>query len=85
MAPDRDRQFRMNLSDEELQMLKELAEKQGLTASDYLRMLIRNEHGQQVGLRFSLANLPEPDRVKQLVAKVASERLKRSKPKPKRK
>ena len=84
MAPDRDRQFRMNLSDEELQMLKALAEKQGLTASDYLRMLIRNEHGQQVGLRFTLASLPEPDRVKQLV-KVASERLKRSKPKPKRK
>jgi hypothetical protein len=84
MAPDRDRQFRMNLSDGELQMLKELAEKQGLTASDYLRMLIRNEHGQQVGLRFTLANLPEPDRVKQLV-KIGSGRLKRSIPKPKRK
>lgn len=44
MAPERANQFKMLLSDEELAMLRELAEHRGLTASDYLRTLIRDQH-----------------------------------------
>jgi hypothetical protein len=43
MAPQRPNQFKMLLSDEELKLLRELAESRGLTASDYIRQLIRNE------------------------------------------
>jgi hypothetical protein len=46
MAPDRDHQFRMNLSQEEKLMLTTLAEAEGLSASDYLRTLIRKQHAQ---------------------------------------
>ena len=47
MAPSRPNQFKMLLSDEELETLRELAERAGLSASDYLRQLIRREHEEQ--------------------------------------
>ena len=46
MAPDRQNQFKILLSDEERRMLDELAENSGVTASDYLRLYIRREHEQ---------------------------------------
>ena len=41
MAIERDNAFHLPLSDDELKLLKLLAEREGLNASDYLRMLIR--------------------------------------------
>ncbi len=41
MAIERDNTFHLLLSDDELKLLKLLAEREGLNASDYLRMLIR--------------------------------------------
>jgi hypothetical protein len=47
MAPtptnDRDRQFHILMSDQELQDLKELSEAHGMSASDYVRMLLGHE------------------------------------------
>jgi hypothetical protein len=42
MAIERNNSFHLLLSDDELQLLKLLAEREGLNASDYLRMLIRS-------------------------------------------
>ena len=39
----------MNLSEDELRMLKELAETEGLTASDYLRLQLRKLYTEHVG------------------------------------
>jgi hypothetical protein len=47
MAPARPNQFKMMLSDEELETLRELAEEEGLTASDYLRTIIRDRTKRQ--------------------------------------
>jgi hypothetical protein len=41
MAIERNNSFHLMLSDDELTLLKMLAEQKGLNASDYLRMLIR--------------------------------------------
>lgn len=41
MAIERPNSFHLLLSDDELKLLKLLAERDGLNASDYLRMLIR--------------------------------------------
>jgi len=41
MAIERNNSFHLLLSDDELKLLKLLAEREGLNASDYLRMLIR--------------------------------------------
>ena len=41
MAIERANSFHLLLSDDELKLLKLLAEREGLNASDYLRMLIR--------------------------------------------
>jgi hypothetical protein len=46
MAPERPNQFKILLSDEELKMLRELAERDGLTASDYVRLFVRKESAQ---------------------------------------
>jgi hypothetical protein len=43
MAPERPNQFKILLSDDELDMLRELAERDGVTASDYVRLFIRKE------------------------------------------
>ena len=39
----------MNLSDDEIEMLRELAELDGLDASSYLRTLIRQQHAERIG------------------------------------
>jgi hypothetical protein len=44
MSPLRENQLKILLSDEELVMLKELAEAKGLDVSNYLRSLIRDQH-----------------------------------------
>ena len=41
MPIERKNSFHLLLSDDELKLLKLLAEREGLTASDYLRLLIR--------------------------------------------
>jgi hypothetical protein len=41
MAIERTNSFHLLLSDDELKLLKLLAEREGLNASDYLRLLIR--------------------------------------------
>jgi predicted transcriptional regulator len=41
MSIERTNSFHLLLSDDELKLLKLLAEREGLNASDYLRMLIR--------------------------------------------
>ena len=45
MAIERTNSFHLLLSDDELKLLKLLAEKDGLNASDYLRSLIRQMAG----------------------------------------
>jgi|HubBroStandDraft_6_1064221.scaffolds.fasta_scaffold2133237_1 hypothetical protein len=40
----RDRRFNMLLSEDEETMLRELAEEQGVSASDVVRTLVRNAH-----------------------------------------
>jgi hypothetical protein len=45
MAIDRTNSFHLLLSDDELKLLKLLAERDGLNASDYLRSLIRQMAG----------------------------------------
>lgn len=47
MSPlERDRQFRIRLSDDELAMLHELAERDGVSAADFLRLYIRRSHAE---------------------------------------
>jgi hypothetical protein len=43
MTIERTNSFHLLLSDDELKLLKLLAEREGLNASDYLRMLIRTQ------------------------------------------
>lgn len=43
MAPERSNQFKILLSDQELAVLKEVAEQRGVTASDLLRLYIREQ------------------------------------------
>jgi hypothetical protein len=45
MAIDRKNSFHLLLSDDELKLLRLLAERQGLNASDYLRSLLRQMAG----------------------------------------
>lgn len=57
MALQRSNSFHLLLSDDELQLLHMLAEREGLTASDYLRTMLRRLAGmtaqQAVGLRIA--------------------------------
>jgi hypothetical protein len=55
MAIERNNSFHLLLSDDELKLLKLLAEKEGLNASDYLRMLIRTMPNPSPHLRFPAA------------------------------
>jgi hypothetical protein len=43
MAPERTNQFKILLSDQELTVLKEIAEQRGVTSSDVLRLYIREQ------------------------------------------
>ena len=45
MAIQRDNSFHLLLSDDELALLHMLAEREGLTASDYLRTMLRRHAG----------------------------------------
>jgi hypothetical protein len=44
MPPDRPNQLKIRVSDEEHAMVRALAESQGQTIADYLRLLIRREY-----------------------------------------
>ena len=44
MPPERPNQLKIMVSDDELEMVRSLAERQGQTVADYLRQLIRREH-----------------------------------------
>ncbi len=57
MAPKREIQFKMLLTASEQAMLRELADRKGLTASDYLRTMIREQHDQQNDLSAPFADL----------------------------
>lgn len=70
MAIERNNSFHLLLSDDELKLLKLLAERDGLNASDYLRMLIRMmpsttapDVGQVMRLGVTLGNLSQTGRV----------------------
>ena len=58
MAPERTNQFKILLSDQELTVLKEVAEQRGVTASDVLRLYIREQ---------AALLLPQPGVVEKLV------------------
>jgi hypothetical protein len=47
--PKRTRNLNVRISDEELAMLAELAERDGLTSSDWLRFTIRRAHTKVFG------------------------------------
>jgi hypothetical protein len=67
MSPvKRDQQLRIRASADEIRMLKELADAKGLSASDVVRALIRDEHERE----FSMQKI-EPSR--QAIAKVMKE------------
>jgi hypothetical protein len=53
MPPERPNQLKILVSDDELTMVRALAEQQGQTVADYLRLLIRREHAE-----IALAHLP---------------------------
>jgi hypothetical protein len=55
MAIERTNSFHLLLSDDELKLLKLLAEREGLNASDYLRMLIRTMPTSAAQLRLHAA------------------------------
>jgi hypothetical protein len=48
-ASGRDRNLRVNVSDEELEMLRALADLDGLTVSDVLRSLARRAYRERIG------------------------------------
>ena len=48
MSPtERDKSFRVRVSDDELRMVQELADADGITASDYVRLFIRRAHAEK--------------------------------------
>jgi hypothetical protein len=49
MADDRDRSLRVQVSTAELKMLHEIAEADGITASDVIRMFVRRAHAERFG------------------------------------
>lgn len=54
MPPARPNQLKILVSDEELEMIRALAERQGQTVADYLRQLLRREYAE-----IALAHLPK--------------------------
>lgn len=48
-AIERTRSFRVLVSEEEQAMLRALAERDGVTASDYVRMFIRRDYAEKFG------------------------------------
>lgn len=54
MPPDRPNQLKIRVSDQEHDMVSALAERDGQTIADYLRLLIRREYAD-----IALAHLPK--------------------------
>ena len=46
-APERDKSFRVRVSEDELRMVQELAAAEGISASDYVRLFIRRSHAEK--------------------------------------
>jgi len=46
---ERPRALTVRVSDEELEMLQQLAEREGVTVSDYVRLRIRKDHREVFG------------------------------------
>jgi hypothetical protein len=46
---ERDRSLRVRVSDDELRMVQELADADGVTASDHVRLYIRRAHAERFG------------------------------------
>lgn len=49
MAPKRDRRLSMLISDDEHSMMQALAELEGVSVSDYIRMFVRRQHAEKFG------------------------------------
>jgi uncharacterized protein (DUF1778 family) len=49
MSPERDQSLRVRVSEDELRMVQELAEADGITASDFVRLFIRREYAARFG------------------------------------
>jgi predicted DNA binding CopG/RHH family protein len=49
MSPEREKSFRVRVSEEELRMVQELAELDGITASDFIRLFVRKEYAARIG------------------------------------
>jgi hypothetical protein len=49
--PERAIMFHVRMSDEERRMLEELAASEGVSASDFVRLVIRRRHADRFGLR----------------------------------
>jgi hypothetical protein len=47
MLMDRDKSLRVRVAEDELRMVQELAEADGVTASDYVRLFIRRAHAER--------------------------------------
>jgi hypothetical protein len=62
MAPQRDKLFKLMLTDDEREMLRGLAEGEGLTASDFIRQFIRREHARAAPLAEAPAPKKRPKR-----------------------
>jgi uncharacterized protein (DUF1778 family) len=46
---DRERRINIRVSDTEAKMLQELAEAEGVSQSDFLRLYVRRAHGERFG------------------------------------
>lgn len=51
MLMDRDKSLRVRVAEDELRMVQELAEADGVTASDYVRLFIRRAHAEKFPLK----------------------------------
>jgi hypothetical protein len=70
MSPiERDHRFNMLLSDEEQAMLRDVSEAVGMTASAYIRTLIRREHE-----KLSESRLPVARDVRKVIASYATKK-----------
>ena len=50
-STERDKSFRVRVSKEELRMIQELADADGVTASDHVRLYIRRAHAERFGAK----------------------------------
>ena len=62
MVITRNRRLSMLISDEEHEKLQALADREGVTASDYVRLFIRREHATSFGAEESKMHKPATKR-----------------------